>query len=71
MTASARSQKMGSIPLATLQARVDYGYAIARTTYGTIGVRVWIYTGNYGDEMPEGGPEGGDGRMGGRRRRRL
>lgn len=43
------TQQMGSIPLATLQARVDYGYAIARTTYGAIGVRCWIYVGRYGE----------------------
>jgi len=41
---------MGSIPLQTLQANVDYGTAISRTTYGVIGVRVWIYKGMYGDE---------------------
>jgi len=46
------TQQMGSIPLQTLQARIDYGYAVAKTTYGTIGVRVWIYKGRY-DEQPE------------------
>lgn len=40
----------GSIPLHTLQAHIDYGYAIARTTYGTIGVKVWLYMGRYGKE---------------------
>src|SRR5438552_4705892 len=37
----ARQEKsgMGSVPLTTLQANVDYGYAIAYTTYGTIGVK--------------------------------
>jgi len=45
------TQSFGSIPLHTLQAKVDYGYAIARTTYGTIGVRVWIYLGRYGEEV--------------------
>jgi small subunit ribosomal protein S3 len=44
------TQAMGSIPLQTLQAHVDYGYAIARTTYGAIGVRVWLYRGIYGQE---------------------
>jgi small subunit ribosomal protein S3 len=44
---------MGSIPLTTLQANVDYGYAIAFTTYGTIGVKVWIYRGIYGQEVQE------------------
>ena len=39
----------GSVPLTTLQANVDYGYAIAFTTYGTIGVKCWIYRGMYGE----------------------
>ena len=38
------------MPLTTLQADVNYGYAIAYTTYGTIGIKVWIYRGMYGDE---------------------
>ena len=48
----ARQEKagMGSVPLTTLQADVNYGYAIAYTTYGTIGVKTWIYRGMYGDE---------------------
>lgn len=40
----------GSIPLATLRARIDYGFAEAVTTYGHIGVKVWIYTGMMMDE---------------------
>src|SRR3954453_15897037 len=59
----ARQEKsgMGSVPLTTLQANVDYGYAIAYTTYGTIGVKTWIYKGLYGEEVLEtdvrpGGP---------------
>lgn len=35
----------GSIPLQTLRANIDYGYAEALTTYGIIGVKVWIYKG--------------------------
>lgn len=35
----------GRVPLHTLRADIDYGYAIARTTYGVIGVRVWIFKG--------------------------
>ena len=48
----ARQEKAvtGSVPLTTLQADVNYGYAIAYTTYGTIGVKTWIYRGMYGDE---------------------
>lgn len=53
------TQRRGSIPLHTLQANVDYGFAIAKTTYGAIGVKVWIYLGKYGEEVegievPEG-----------------
>jgi small subunit ribosomal protein S3 len=49
----ARSEKAttGSVPLTTLQADVSYGYAIAFTTYGTIGVKAWIYRGLYGEEV--------------------
>ena len=35
----------GTIPLQTLRADIDYGFAEADTTYGKIGVKVWIYTG--------------------------
>jgi small subunit ribosomal protein S3 len=35
----------GSIPLQTLRANIDYGFAEANTTYGKIGVKVWIYKG--------------------------
>jgi small subunit ribosomal protein S3 len=59
----ARQEKAttGSVPLTTLQANVDYGYAIAFTTYGAIGVKVWIFRGMYGEEVLEtdvrpGGP---------------
>ncbi|MHC4796783.1 MAG: 30S ribosomal protein S3 [Planctomycetota bacterium] len=44
------TQKRGSIPLQTLQANVDYGFAVAKTTYGTIGIKVWIYLGSFGEE---------------------
>ena len=37
--------KEGRIPLHTLRADIDYGFAVARTTYGVIGVKVWIFTG--------------------------
>jgi small subunit ribosomal protein S3 len=36
----------GRVPLHTLRAKVDYGFDEARTTYGNIGVKVWIYTGD-------------------------
>ena len=35
----------GTIPLQTLRADIDYGFAEADTTYGKLGVKVWIYTG--------------------------
>lgn len=38
---------LGSIPLQTLQANVDYGLAPSVTKYGVIGCKVWIYTGMY------------------------
>lgn len=43
----ARSEKYheGSIPLQTLRADIDYGFAEANTTFGKIGVKVWIYKG--------------------------
>ena len=44
------TQKMGSIPLHTLDANVDYAVLAARTTYGAIGVKVWIYKGKFGEE---------------------
>lgn len=36
----------GRVPLHTLRADIDYGYSRAHTTYGVIGVRVWIYRGD-------------------------
>jgi len=35
----------GSLPLQTLRAGIDYGRGEAHTTYGKIGIKVWIYTG--------------------------
>lgn len=35
----------GRLPLQTLRADIDYGFAVAKTKYGTIGVKVWIYKG--------------------------
>jgi small subunit ribosomal protein S3 len=39
--------RLGSLPLSTLQANINYGFAEAFTTYGAIGVKVWIYKGEY------------------------
>lgn len=48
----ARSEwyREGRVPLSTFRADVDYGFARAKTTYGIIGVKVWIY---HGDILPE------------------
>ena len=43
--ARSESYREGSIPLHTLRADIDYGTAEAHTTYGRIGVKVWIYKG--------------------------
>jgi len=45
--------RLGSLPLSTLQARVDYGFAESRTTAGTIGVKCWIYKGDYDKQDEE------------------
>jgi small subunit ribosomal protein S3 len=45
----------GRVPLHTLRADIDYGFAEAKTTFGRIGVKVWI---NNGEVMPEGFGEG-------------
>jgi small subunit ribosomal protein S3 len=44
-------QIMGSIPLHTLEADVDYGFAPSFTTYGTLGVKVWIHRGMFGEAV--------------------
>lgn len=43
--ARAESYHEGTIPLQTLRADIDYGFAEANTTYGKLGVKVWIYKG--------------------------
>ena len=57
-------EREGRVPLSTLRSHVDYGTAEARTTYGIIGVKVWIYKGDievggkvdwrFNQGMPEG-----------------
>ena len=45
----------GQLPLHTLRADVDYGFAEARTTYGVIGIKVWIYRGEEREiRIPDG-----------------
>src|SRR5437763_2331279 len=53
----------GRVPLHTIRADIDYGFVEAKTTYGRIGVKVWI---NKGEIMPEGyeGISAGDQRLG-------
>jgi small subunit ribosomal protein S3 len=47
--ARTESAHEGSVPLHTLRADIDYGFAISHTTYGCIGVKCWIY---HGEVMP-------------------
>ncbi|MDE6626250.1 MAG: 30S ribosomal protein S3 [Lachnospiraceae bacterium] len=48
----------GTIPLQTLRADIDYGFAEANTTYGKVGVKAWIY---HGEVLPtKNGKEGSD-----------
>lgn len=51
-TEIARSEwyREGRVPLHTLRADIDYGFSEARTTYGAIGIKVWVYK---GDILPE------------------
>ena len=52
----ARSEwyREGRVPLHTLRADIDYGLAEARTTYGIIGVKVWIFKGEIFDSPEDG-----------------
>ena len=52
--ARTESSMAGSIPLSTLRARVEYGFAEARTAQGNIGIKVWI---NNGDYLTEESPD--------------
>jgi small subunit ribosomal protein S3 len=47
----ARNEKsmLGSIPLSTLRAKVEYGFTEANTAQGNIGIKVWINNGDYLD----------------------
>lgn len=47
----------GNIPLQTLRANIDYGFAEANTTYGKIGVKVWLYK---GEVLPTKGGQNGN-----------
>ncbi len=58
--ARVEKQMMGSIPLQTLQAEIDFAVTHCVTSYGVIGIKVWVSTGMYGDDPPqrrEGAPD--------------
>ena len=55
--ARSESYSEGTIPLQTMRADVDYGFAEADTTYGKLGVKVWIYK---GEILPTKAKEGSD-----------
>src|SRR5690625_553104 len=59
----------GRVPLHTLRANIDYGFFEAQTTFGRIGVKVWIYKGDYTDKelaaQEASQPSGRGGRGGG------
>ena len=52
--------KEGTVPLQTLRADIDYGFAEANTTYGKVGVKVWIYKGEILPKKKQEVVEGGD-----------
>lgn len=58
----ARSEwyREGRVPLHTLRADVDYGFAEAKTTYGILGVKVWIYKGEIFDLYAENAEQSAD-----------
>jgi small subunit ribosomal protein S3 len=39
----------GRVPLQTLRAQIDYGFAEAKTTYGVIGIKAWVFNGLVSD----------------------
>ena len=65
----ARSEQYheGTIPLQTLRADIDYGFAEANTTYGKVGVKVWLYKGEVLNVVSEQKPARRPRREGGRR----
>ncbi|HZY85499.1 MAG TPA: 30S ribosomal protein S3 [Gemmataceae bacterium] len=69
--ARTESNMAGSIPLSTLRARIEYGFAEAKTAQGHIGVKVWINNGDYLSQenvADQPAPAGGRGRGRGPRR---
>lgn len=61
--------RLGALPLSTLQANVNYGFAEASTAYGQIGCKVWIYKGEYTTEQDELATSAAGGRARARGRR--
>ena len=57
--ARSESYHEGTIPLQTLRADIDYGFAEAKTTYGIIGVKTWIYRGEVLSAVKKTSREGG------------
>ena len=47
-------QSLGSVPLSTLQAKIDYGFTEAKTAQGHIGVQVWVNQGMYTGDNSDG-----------------
>jgi small subunit ribosomal protein S3 len=58
----------GRVPLHTLRADIDYGFYEARTTFGRIGVKVWIYKGEVAGTRAEREAAAAQARVGQRRR---
>ncbi len=58
--ARSENYKYGKVPLHTFRTDIDYGFTAAKTTYGTIGVKVWIYKGEkqLGDYLIKKNKEG-------------
>jgi small subunit ribosomal protein S3 len=50
--ARTESYHQGRVPLHTLRANIDYGFAEARTVYGKLGIKCWICTGETKHEKP-------------------
>ena len=51
--ARSEADMSGSVPLTTLAKKIDYGYAMAQTTAGILGVRVWVNLGRYSDQQQQ------------------
>ncbi len=56
--ARSESYREGTVPLQTMRADIDYGFTEAHTTYGRIGIKVWIYKGEILPEKPDRTGEG-------------